>query len=663
MKKSMKSTLLTLLLVFCLAFVCISELVSSSTAHQMVADETPIVNGSSITCESCKTKYINGFCLCKGELSFQQAVVVDEINYVGLGLDESYLGYHAIYNAGQLYWLSSQVNKQKLETNHVVLIADVAVNDTKHKANVMACGGIKASYWREWLPLNVSNSKLIFDGNGHTISGIFYKSEQSNVGFVGAIDPGVYGSEIKNLSIVNSYFSAKNNVGAFCGKANNLIIKNCYSASTIVGQANVGGFVGSSENVEISQCNVSGGATGADAVGGIVGKFLNNTEISLTYNIGDIKGETNVGGLVGVDLGTSASNISFCHNVGKVEGDSGVGGIIGSGAGEENKTSISDCYFSSNAFEGDAVGLNVDTLVVDKTESRTAEEFASGKVAYELNERNNVFNNFWKQTIKTDGYPRFVGKEIYEVDVYKCHIKNEVYEKGYSNVKDIPLLKHEYIYDSTIEPNYEEQHDGCEIHICAFCDDEDKTIIEWETLRVIVGFNVFGGEKIADEILKLGESVLEEPQTTRKGFKFAGWYEHENLDKKVEFPFTPTYSTVVFAKWEACTHENNTNRTDCEKETICSECDGVVLATGHDYGAWVITKPATKGHDGEQHRICKYCGEVDIEEISKIPNVVSSGVALVIFIVTGAITAGVCIGIMYLILYIQKKRVITIKED
>lgn len=48
------------------------------------------------------------------------------------------------------------------------------------------------------------------------------------------------------------------------------------------------------------------------------------------------------------------------------------------------------------------------------------------------------------------------------------------------------------------------------------------------------------------------ETIDSEPFTTRSGYDFTGWYTNEDLsaDSLVEFPFTPTKNTVLYAGWK-----------------------------------------------------------------------------------------------------------------
>ncbi|WP_254557705.1 hypothetical protein, partial [Salmonella enterica] len=59
-------------------------------------------------------------------------------------------------------------------------------------------------------------------------------------------------------------------------------------------------------------------------------------------------------------------------------------------------------------------------------------------------------------------------------------------------------------------------------------------------------------------------------------------------------------------------------------DVYCADCGtlvekgSVIAATGHSFGEWVITKPATATVKGEQQRTCAICGYVESQEIDAL---------------------------------------------
>lgn len=71
-----------------------------------------------------------------------------------------------------------------------------------------------------------------------------------------------------------------------------------------------------------------------------------------------------------------------CYNVGKVNGTSSVGGIVGATiAVSGNIVGITGCYYLTDAA---AAGIGSNGDVAGCAEAKTAEQFASGEVAYAL---------------------------------------------------------------------------------------------------------------------------------------------------------------------------------------------------------------------------------------------------------------------------------------
>ncbi len=146
--------------------------------------------------------------------------------------EEEWDDYYEISNAGQLYWYAEQVNAYYSSVS-AVLVDDIVVNEDLTAENL-----------REWTPIGSGSPAYVadFDGQGHTVSGLYCNLDHDYVGFFGYTD---YNYPISNLGIKDSYFEGNNYVGAFAGYASSAI-SNCFV-----------------ENVEVV-CN---GYNGADFVG------------------------------------------------------------------------------------------------------------------------------------------------------------------------------------------------------------------------------------------------------------------------------------------------------------------------------------------------------------------------------------------------------------
>ena len=123
---------------------------------------------------------------------------------------------------------------------NAVLTANITVNKDVLNANGQPNGSEDA--FREWTPIGQSFSKAYsgtFDGQGHTISGLWHWWSTDDLGLFGNNE-----GTIKNLGVVDSYLSGHDNVGGVCGGTNGGSFTNCYNTGNVQGNKNVGGVCG-----------------------------------------------------------------------------------------------------------------------------------------------------------------------------------------------------------------------------------------------------------------------------------------------------------------------------------------------------------------------------------------------------------------------------------
>ena len=207
----------------------------------------------------------------------------------------------------------------------------------------------------EWTPImpktiSIGNKDYgysgIFDGNGHTISGLNVTGNFKYAGLFGVV---THNGTIKNLTVAGNV--SPNNTQCFVGG--------------IVGRMDGNALIRNCSN----HCSVAG--AGLNNTGGIAGFIAEGTEIIDCYNVGRISPQTptTAGGIVGHNNGT----ISNCYNVGTVSTDGMyVGEIVGI-----NSDSVKNCYYLDTA-KNKAVGNNL--VPVTNVEAKTEEEFADGTV-------------------------------------------------------------------------------------------------------------------------------------------------------------------------------------------------------------------------------------------------------------------------------------------
>lgn len=174
-----------------------------------------------------------------------------------------------------------------------------------------------------------------FDGDGHTIYGLYSNSEESAVGLFSVVQEG----SVSNLTISHSYIRGENQVGAICGQLSwRAAIINCRNYGIVQGSNSVGGIVGESYQgaEDCKYCVNEGEVTGKNSVGGIIGARTSPQTgwkcVSSSYNTGNVFGEENVGGIIGeFGAATGVCTIENCFNIGKITGTvNRIGGIAGS---------------------------------------------------------------------------------------------------------------------------------------------------------------------------------------------------------------------------------------------------------------------------------------------------------------------------------------------
>ena len=154
-------------------------------------------------------------------------------------------GYYLIGNAAELYGFAELVNNGNTSAN-AKLTTDIVVNKNVLDAN----GDANTGDFVQWTPIgnDYFEGKVYsgtFDGQGHTVSGLYVSGSGWYVGFVGQVSGTAV---VKNLGIVDSYFSSSNNfLGSIVGGvsySSSVTLANVYSTSTVKGDNWIGGLAG-----------------------------------------------------------------------------------------------------------------------------------------------------------------------------------------------------------------------------------------------------------------------------------------------------------------------------------------------------------------------------------------------------------------------------------
>lgn len=352
---------------------------------------------------------------------------------------------YQITSAAELYWFAGLVNGTLTDVTKnssacAKLMNDITVNnnlldrityktdDDGNLTNEVANGGNFIS----WTPIGAANNGYqgTFDGNGKTISGLFFNDSQKS--HVGLFD-NIYMATIRNVGVVDSYFFGEHYVGGVC-------------------------------------------AFGVDGT------------ITGSYNTGVVSGEGCVGGVCGTG---SSVTITDSYNTGSVSGNDDVGGVFGYG---ENCT-INNCYYLKA--EGTDLGGINGADVEGQAEGKTAAQFASGEVAYLLQDGQKVGEDgtipqVWGQNIDNDGekqsFPVFSNAKVYKPsESSPCKV-------GYTNNAE-GLKEHDFGDDKTGES-------------CSYCNIKNINYSGISISGVDTPYYYTGNEVKPDITIKKGETSL-----------------------------------------------------------------------------------------------------------------------------------------------------------
>lgn len=267
---------------------------------------------------------------------------------------------YIITTAEQLAYLSDKVNAgETYEQSYFRLDSDIVLNDFNAKYWTM-----NATPWKPigfYLKTNQGDEYTSFsgrfDGNGHTISGLYIEDSGNGMGLFGSVTSDAL---VENLTISDSYISGTTYVGSIVGTTfvgsdgqSTLLgctIQNCTSRAVVRGNAYVGGVIGYSGTDAVQNCVNYSNIQGGTAVGGVVGGAYYSTTVKQCGNYGLVEGVNNTGGVVG--SAAYNSTIEYNTNAGTVYGDTYTGGVLGYITTAE----IHCCYNTGNVLGVDYVG-------------------------------------------------------------------------------------------------------------------------------------------------------------------------------------------------------------------------------------------------------------------------------------------------------------------
>ncbi len=407
-------------------------------------------------------------------------------------------GYYEIDTGEKLLWFTQQVNGGNNSLN-AELTANIDLSGT--------CGdGIG-----NWLPISHKNGYTgNFNGQYFTISNLYIESDEQYAGLFGYVRGGTIENVTVTGNVSSTFYSTYENYNFYDGAAGGVVahldggtVRNCESTVTVTGGYFFGGICGQLSSGIIEDCINRGtivrdlDSTDVVYYGGIVGYITGGTVRGCINQGADIVGtNAEIGGIAGqvvegtvencINLGniattqyTSAGGIAGriwvygtvrnCGNYGTVTG-ADAGGITGFNEGiiEHcwNIASVSGTSENVGPIAGldrEGYGTSTNCYYLSDTETddggRTAEQFASGQVTYELNGSTTTDESVWKQTLGTDIYPTFTGASVYYNTTKNCD--GTVLNSGYSNSSENTII-HDLKYTASDNIITEScGYDGC----------------------------------------------------------------------------------------------------------------------------------------------------------------------------------------------------------
>ena len=239
---------------------------------------------------------------------------------------------YEIGNADQLKELSEFVNTQNeiYGDKCYELTDDIVLNDDLSGSP------------EQWTPIGADEESFftgVFDGNGHTISGLYINDTEGELDFAGLFGP-VMGASVKNLGLIDGSITAvESATGGIVAFGAGTHIENCYNSCTISASGNDA---------------MAGGIIGVNSESGLTVVNCYNTG-SVTVAVSEDGDEACAGGIVGLNIESAIRN---CYSTGAITGNASggavayTGGIVGQNDLESEAVIERNYYLDSAAVNG-----------------------------------------------------------------------------------------------------------------------------------------------------------------------------------------------------------------------------------------------------------------------------------------------------------------------
>ncbi len=338
---------------------------------------------------------------------------------------------YLIGTPAELKYFANEISANRRLTAHFKLTSDIVLNDI---SNFSSWGDTTVAeslnkwdsigYYNTWNDCRIFQGT--FDGNGHTIYGMYINENTTNrgTGLFGGVG---YGATIKNLTLSNAYVNGFDRVGgisgASIGDVNMInthfdgIINTAdanHSDTNVWGTARfVGGLIGlvdGTNTVNINSCSTNGKLMMQYISGGFIGTVQNYATINInnSYSAMDI-GYNNyvlvrVGGFIGrLNSASAIVNIRKSHFAGSLKGrdaSENAGAIVG----QQNSATINatDVYYNS-----DLIAVKNSSAIPSGVTALTSTQFTDGTACKYLNNAEVDYNTDLLNWTQGGSYPVF----------------------------------------------------------------------------------------------------------------------------------------------------------------------------------------------------------------------------------------------------------------
>lgn len=226
---------------------------------------------------------------------------------------------------------------------------------------------------KDWTPIGTdydNSYKGTFDGDGHTITGLTFTTNDKYAGLFGWLNKA---GTVKNVVMEDVQITNNRSWSAFAGGVAGYswgTIENCSVSGSVSGTVYVGGVVGAQIDGSITGCSSSATVKGMVDVGGVAGQTNSSATLTACYAMGNVIIEIDPvknisgGGLVGFNGG---NGVLACYATGNVTSTgSSTGNVHIFGLLGDNYTTVTACYWKNNHEQG--IGYNRESTGATKVD-------------------------------------------------------------------------------------------------------------------------------------------------------------------------------------------------------------------------------------------------------------------------------------------------------